>query len=72
MAETPVTRYADARSDISIAYQVTGSGAADLVLVPGVVSHVEAFYELPGYRRFMDRLGTFARVVAFDKPGNGL
>jgi len=72
VADVPITRYARARGDLSIAYQVSGTGSSDLVLVPGIVSHVEAFYELPGYRRFIDRLGTFARVVAFDKPGNGL
>lgn len=72
VTDVPITRYARTRDDISIAYQVSGTGSSDLVLVPGIISHVEAFYELPGYRRFMDRLGTFARVVAFDKPGNGL
>ena len=44
----PETRYA-LSGDVSIAYQVMGEGPLDLVLVPGVISHVEAFHEPPGY-----------------------
>jgi pimeloyl-ACP methyl ester carboxylesterase len=58
--------------DISIAYQVQGEGAADLLIVPGLVSHVESFHDLPGYGRLLARLGRFARVITFDKRGNGL
>jgi hypothetical protein len=38
----PETKYAKA-GDLSIAYQVAGSGPIDLVIVPGVGSHVELF-----------------------------
>ena len=31
----------------------------DLVLVPGFVSHVELFWELPAIRRYWERLGSF-------------
>ena len=34
--------------DVSIAYQVTGDGAIDLVLVPGFFSHLEIDWEHPG------------------------
>jgi pimeloyl-ACP methyl ester carboxylesterase len=44
----------------------------DLVVVPGLVSHVEFFHELPGYSRFIQRLASFARVITFDKRGTGL
>jgi pimeloyl-ACP methyl ester carboxylesterase len=67
----PATRYA-LSGDVSIAYQVMGDGPVDIVLVPGVVSHIEALHELPGYTAFMRRLSTFARVIAFDKRGQGL
>jgi pimeloyl-ACP methyl ester carboxylesterase len=40
--------------------------------VPGAISHVEFFHELPGYTEFLNGLGAFARVIAFDKRGNGL
>ena len=45
------TRYAKS-GQVSIAYQVVGDGALDLVLVPGWVSHVEAFWEEPGCDHF--------------------
>lgn len=49
-----------------------GDGPVDLILVPGVVSHVEFLHELTGYTAFLRRLSTFARVVTFDKRGQGL
>jgi pimeloyl-ACP methyl ester carboxylesterase len=67
----PETRYARS-GDLGIAYQVSGGGTRDLVFVPGVISHVEFFHELPGYTEFLDGLGAFARVIVFDKRGNGL
>ena len=67
----PAVRYA-ASGDLSIAYQVIGDGPVDLVWVPGFVSHVEILWELPLWRRLMDRLGSFARVIVFDKREQGL
>ena len=58
--------------DVSVAYQVVGSGTRDLVFVPGIISHVEFFHELPGYTEFLAGLASFARVVVLDKRGNGL
>ena len=65
------TRYARS-GDLSIAYQVMGDGPRDLIYVPGIVSHVEFFHELPGYTEFLQGLARFARVIVFDKRGNGL
>jgi class 3 adenylate cyclase len=65
------TKYAKSGA-LHIAYQVTGEGPIDLVFVPGLVSHVEFFHELPGYSRFIDRLASFSRVITFDKRGTGL
>src|SRR5665647_508294 len=67
----PETRYA-LSGDVNIAYQVMGAGPVDLILVPGVVSHVEFLHETDGYTAFLRRLSTFARVVTFDKRGQGL
>lgn len=67
----PETRYARS-GDVSIAYQVIGGGPRDLIFVPGIISHVEFFHEVPGYTEFLDGLGAFARVIVFDKRGNGL
>ncbi|MBR1213888.1 adenylate/guanylate cyclase domain-containing protein [Bradyrhizobium sp. JYMT SZCCT0180] len=67
----PETRYA-LSGDVNIAYQVMGAGPVDIIMVPGLVSHVEFTHELAGYTAFLRRLSTFARVVTFDKRGQGL
>src|SRR5262245_43775286 len=67
----PETRYAES-GDVNIAYQVIGDGPIDIILVPGVISHVEFTHEIPGYTAFLRRLSSFARVVTFDKRGQGL
>jgi len=67
----PETRYAQS-GDFSIAYQVMGDGPIDLILVPGFVSHIEFAHELTGFTNFLRRLASFARVVTFDKRGQGL
>jgi class 3 adenylate cyclase/pimeloyl-ACP methyl ester carboxylesterase len=67
----PETHYAKS-GDVSIAYQVMGDGPIDLIVVPGIVSHVESFHEFPGYTDLLRRLASFARVVTFDKRGQGL
>jgi class 3 adenylate cyclase len=69
--ELPATRYATS-GEVSIAYQVMGEGPVDVVMIPGIISHVEALHELPGYTAFLRRLAGFARVIAFDKRGQGL
>jgi class 3 adenylate cyclase/pimeloyl-ACP methyl ester carboxylesterase len=67
----PETRFARA-GEVSIAYQTMGKGPLDLIVMPGMVSHVEFFHEVPNYTRFLRRLASFARVVTFDKRGQGL
>ena len=71
MATVGETRYAKS-GEVSIAYQVVGSGPRDLIFVPGIISHVEFFHELPGYTDLLNSLASFARVVVLDKRGNGL
>jgi class 3 adenylate cyclase len=67
----PETRYA-LSGDVAIAYQVMGDGPVDVIMVPGFISHIEFRHELPGYTASLRRLSSFARVVAFDKRGQGL
>jgi pimeloyl-ACP methyl ester carboxylesterase len=57
---------------VHIAYQVFGEGDLDLVVVPGFTSHVELVWEHPPARRFLEGLGSFARVITFDRRGSGL
>ncbi len=65
------TRYAKS-GDVHIAYQVTGNGPFDLVWVPGFVSHLEVDWENPVKVRIFERLGSFCRLIRFDKRGTGL
>jgi class 3 adenylate cyclase len=70
--DRPVTRYATTEDDVHIAYQVVGEGPIDLVFVHSFVSHVEVFWELPAFERFVVELSSWARVILFDKRGVGL
>jgi pimeloyl-ACP methyl ester carboxylesterase len=65
------TKYAKG-GDVHLAYRVFGEGPRDLVLVPGTASHVELFWELPANAYLLKRLTSFARVIVFDKRGQGL
>ncbi len=58
--------------DLNIAYQVTGDGPLDLVLISGFISHLEKDWEEPRHARFLERLGASARLIRFDKRGTGL
>ncbi|HEY3726000.1 MAG TPA: alpha/beta fold hydrolase [Solirubrobacteraceae bacterium] len=64
-------RYAH-NGDVSIAYTVVGDGSVDLLFIGGFVSHLEIGFDLPLAKRFWDRMGSFARVITFDKRGMGL
>jgi class 3 adenylate cyclase len=66
----PKTRYAR-DGDLSIAYQVFGDGPVGLVHLWGPATHVEYMWEHPRVARFYDRLGSFARVLLFDRRGTG-
>ena len=68
---TPETHYANS-GGVSIAYQVLGEGPLDLVVVPGWVSNIEAFWEEPAIEAFFRRLASFSRLILFDKRGTGL
>ena len=67
----PETRYAQS-GDVSIAYQVMGDGPVDIIVVPGLCSHIEFQHETLGYTAFLRRLSRYSRVVTFDKRGQGL
>lgn len=69
--DRPTTRYARA-GDLSIAYQISGSGPIDLVYVQGWISNVELAWEDRHYAEFLDRLGASFRVIRLDKRGTGL
>ena len=67
----PETRYAQS-SEAKIAFQVSGNGPPDLVMAPGLVSHLDIQWQQTGYRRFVRALERGARVIRLDKRGTGL
>ena len=66
------TRYAKADDGVHIAYQVFGEGSDDLVVVPGFISHLELAWEDETLASALSRLGSFSRVIMFDKRGTGM
>jgi len=68
----PVTKYAKAPDGTSVAFQIVGGGPVDLVYAPGIWSNVELMWEEPRWARFLERLASFARLIAFDMRGVGL
>ncbi len=58
--------------DVHIAYRVFGDGPRDLVLIPGTLSHAELYWEFPINQYLLKRLTSFARIIVFDKRGQGL
>jgi class 3 adenylate cyclase/alpha-beta hydrolase superfamily lysophospholipase len=69
--DAPEVSYARS-GDVSLAYIVTGSGPPDLVFVHGFVGNIETAWEQPLRVAFFERLGSFARVIEFDRRGTGL
>jgi pimeloyl-ACP methyl ester carboxylesterase/DNA-binding CsgD family transcriptional regulator len=67
----PETKYARS-GDVHIAYQVVGDGPIDVVFVQGFISNLEVHWEDPGLTHLFNRLGSFARLIVFDKRGSGL
>lgn len=67
----PKTQYAK-RGEINVAYQVVGDGPVDLVLVNGLVAHLDLLWAEPEATAMLERLASFSRLILFDKPGTGL
>lgn len=72
MAQTspPETHYAKS-GDVHIAYRVWGDGPLDVVIVPPLLFSILAHGEEPDFQASLERLGSLARVITFDKRGTG-
>ena len=66
------TLYAVTPDGVHIAYQVTGAGDLDVVLMHGTVAHLEIAWEDRMLRSLYERLGAFARLIRFDRRGMGM
>lgn len=65
------TRFAQS-DGVRIAYNDRGEGPTTIVLAPGIISHLNLMENLPPFRNMLGQLAGFARVLAFDKRGQGL
>jgi pimeloyl-ACP methyl ester carboxylesterase len=72
MDAMPTPHYTRTDDGVHIAYTVVGDGPIDLVLAPGLVSHLEWWFDPPPVRRWTERLASFARLILLDKRGTGL
>jgi pimeloyl-ACP methyl ester carboxylesterase len=70
LQRTPV-RYVRSTGGASVAYQVAGEGAIDVVAVTGFVSHLDIWWNAPT-DRLVRRLTSLGRLISFDKRGMGL
>jgi hypothetical protein len=70
--QPPDTRYVTRPDGVSIAWQEFGEGPIDLIWSPGFSSHLDLAWTVPSLVRIFRRLGSFARVVLYDKLGTGL
>jgi DNA-binding SARP family transcriptional activator/pimeloyl-ACP methyl ester carboxylesterase len=70
-AEVPRTRYVYA-DGVYLAFQTVGSGPADIVLVPGFVTHVERIWDDPRIRAWLTTVSSIGRLILFDRRGVGL
>jgi pimeloyl-ACP methyl ester carboxylesterase len=67
----PPTRFAR-NGTATIAYQVLGDGALDLVFAHAWFSHMEIGWEEPRYAAFLRRLARGRRLILFDRRGMGM
>ena len=72
--DVPSVAYARRDDELLVAYQVVGDidAGLDLIFLLGWPSHLAMQWELPAFARFLTRLGTFSRLITFDRPGTGL
>jgi len=65
------THYADTGAG-SVAYQVFGEGPIDMLLCPNWITHLEGQWEIPAIAGYLNRLGSFGRVIMYDQRGTGM
>jgi pimeloyl-ACP methyl ester carboxylesterase/DNA-binding winged helix-turn-helix (wHTH) protein len=75
-ADSPLTRLSPVKyakcGDVHIAYRIFGDGPRDFVMIQGTLAHVEFSWSSPSKQHLLERLTKFARVIVFDKRGQGL
>lgn len=68
----PETRYARHPEGAYVAYQVFGGGPPTLVFITSWQQNLDVMWEESSLAAYLVQLGSFARVVCFDKRGTGV
>lgn len=55
-----------------VAHQVFGSGRLNVLLVTNWLQNLDVMWDEPTLAHYLNRLGSFARVLCFDKRGSGV
>lgn len=58
--------------DIHIAYRTFGDGPRDFLMIQGTLAHIEFSWASAAKQHLLERFTKFARVIIFDKRGQGL
>ena len=64
-------RYAR-NGSVSLAYDVVGDGDRDILVTFGWIGSFQSALEHPAHARWLRRLGSFGRLIMWDKRGTGL
>jgi pimeloyl-ACP methyl ester carboxylesterase len=71
VTSSPATSYARSADGTALAYQVTGDGPFDLVVLLGHAVPIDLMWDDPGLVRVRRRLGAFCRTVWVEPRGLG-
>ena len=55
-----------------VGYQVFGSGPLNLLFIPNWSHNIDVMWQEPSLARYLERLGSFARVICFNNRGSGV
>ena len=69
---TPETRYARTADGTHVAYQATGSGPVDIVLIRAWYSDMEHEWQEPVLARMFRQLESSTRLIRLDRRGQGM
>lgn len=71
-ADEPPRPHFARSGDVHVAYCTFGEAELDIVLVPGWVFPMQAFFGHPAFEQMIHSLTKIGRVILFDKRGTGL
>jgi class 3 adenylate cyclase len=68
----PRIQYAQTTGGVSIAFWTLGEGMPLVVMPNAPWSHIQMEWQIPGWRRWYERLAEKRRVIRYDSRGSGL